>query len=247
METTKKDKTAAKSASSGKLANGTETAQASKKADTGYTELVFLLDRSGSMTGLETDTIGGFNGMLAKHKKASGRAVVSTVLFDHSTVVLHDRVDIQEIKALTTDDYSTRGSTALLDALGSSIRHISRVQRYMPEGHKAQKVIFVITTDGMENSSSEYSVSQVREMVSKMTEKYGWEFVFLGANIDAVAEAGNLGISEDRAVTYYADPCGTAACFEAVADFTCAARTFSSARQGEEWKRAVEKDRALRF
>ena len=227
-------------------AEGDEHQQAPDGANAELTELVFLLDRSGSMTGLESDTVGGFNSVLAKHKSAPGRATVSTVLFDHESVVLHDRIDINDIAPLTAADYETRGSTALLDAIGGAIRHIERVQRYMPRKYKAGKVIFVITTDGLENASRRYSAERVRAMITEMTEKHGWEFVFLGANIDAVAEAERLGIPEDRAVTYLADSCGSAASFQAIGEFTCTARSKHSSRQGREWRRAVEADRASR-
>lgn len=209
------------------------------------TELVFVLDRSGSMTGLESDTIGGFNSVLEKHREAEGEAIVSTILFDQECLVLHDRIDIQKIAPLTDCDYETRGSTALLDAVGGAIDHTIRVQRYMPDEYKAEHVIFVITTDGMENSSHKYSYEQIKRKIGHETEKYGWEFIFMGANIDAVAEAARIGISADRAVTYLADEEGTAVMYDAVAAVTCCARS-SASRPSGSWKEGVERDRRER-
>lgn len=208
------------------------------------TELVFILDRSGSMGGLEDDTIGGYNSVLAEHKKAEGQATVSTVLFDHEMETLHDRLDIADVAPLTRNDYSVRGCTALLDAMGKTIKHIEQVQKYMPEDHKAGHVIFVVTTDGMENASKEFGASEVKNLVSQKQE-LGWEFFFLGANIDAVEEAGKLGIAEDRAVTYLADEFGTSVMYEAVACATSSARA-SKSRIGGSWKCAVEEDTAAR-
>lgn len=217
------------------------------KTNPELTELVFLLDRSGSMAGMELDTIGGFNSVLAKHKAAPGRAYVSTVLFDHETLVLHDRVDIAEVKPLTRNDYEVQGSTALLDAVAGSIRHIDRVQRYMPAGHKAGHVIFVIVTDGYENSSHRATRNDVRRAI-RAHEALGWEFIFLGANIDAEEQADELGIACDRAVTYVCDSEGTQAMYEAVAAFSCSQRCAPTGapRQDASWKASVERDRAKR-
>ena len=215
------------------------------------TELVFILDRSGSMGGLESDTIGGYNAVLAKHRAAEGQAFVNTVLFDNETEVLHDRVDISQVKDLTSKEYWVRGCTALLDAVGGAIRHTERVHKYLPEDHKPGHTIFVITTDGYENASRRYSRAQVKEMI-EAKQKAGWEFFFLGANIDAVAEAGSLGITEDRAATYLADGEGTATMYGAVAEATCCVRAaapmgaLGGKRMGRGWKRSVEADTKAR-
>ena len=177
------------------------------------TELVFILDRSGSMSGLETDTIGGFNAMIEKQKNAPGEALVSTVLFDHQRIVLHDRSNIQDIKLMTDEDYTVRGSTALLDAIGFSIHHIGNVHKYAREEDIPEHTIFVITTDGMENASGHYDSDRVKQMIERQKSKYGWEFLFLGANIDAVETARTFGISEDRAVKYHSDSKGTTVFF----------------------------------
>ena len=214
------------------------------------TELVFILDRSGSMGGLENDTIGGYNAVLGKHRAADGQAFVTTILFDHEIETLHDRIDIAQVADLTAHDYYVRGCTALLDAVGSTIRHIEKVQGYLPEDHKPGHTIFVITTDGYENASRQFSRAQVRELIQGK-QANGWEFLFLGANMDAVAEAGSLGIATDRAVTYVADQKGTDVMFGAVAEATCCMRQAPSAaaggkRMGGKWKRAVEADTAAR-
>ena len=206
------------------------------------TELVFVIDRSGSMAGLESDTIGGFNATLAEHAKLDGEAFVSTVLFDHETLVLHDRLPLADVRPMTTDDYQVRGCTALLDAVGGAIRHTERVQRYLPEDFRAEKVIFVITTDGYENASQRYTYDQIRNEIERKKAD-GWEFLFLGANIDAVGEAARMGIAADRAVTYLADPEGTRVMNEAVAEATCYMRCADvSAPMGGSWKKDVERD-----
>ena len=211
------------------------------------TELVFVIDRSGSMGGLEPDTIGGFNATLEQHRQADGEAIVSTVLFDHETIVLHDRVDIDKVQPMTEADYQVRGMTALLDAVGGSIRHIERVQSYLPEDFRAEHVIFVITTDGYENASKKYSYDQVRHMI-EMKKEAGWEFLFLGANIDAVSEAARIGISADRAATYMADGIGNHVMYEAVADATCAMRSMpaGSPKMTGSWKASIDRDVATR-
>lgn len=176
----------------------------------GLTEIIFILDRSGSMSGLEADTIGGYNSLISKQKKEEGEAIVSTVLFDDKCEVLHDRISLDQIKPMTDKEYFVRGCTALLDAVGGAIHHIKNVHKYAREEDRPEKTLFIITTDGQENSSRHYSYKKVKNMVEKQKEKYGWEFLFLGANIDAVAEADRFGINADRAVNYHCDSEGTA-------------------------------------
>ena len=211
------------------------------------TELVFIVDRSGSMGGLETDTIGGFNATLNRHRKAEGEAVVSTVLFDNETKVLHDRIDIANVPDMTERDYQVRGCTALLDAVGGGIRHIERVHGYLPEESRPEHTIFVITTDGYENASRKYSYADVKRMIERKQEQ-GWEFLFLGANIDAVEEAAKIGIAHDRSATYLADGEGQTVAYDAIADATCAMRAqpAGAARMGGAWKESVEADTAKR-
>ena len=204
------------------------------------TEIVFILDRSGSMAGLEADTIGGFNAMIRKQKAEDGEAYVSTILFDNYTEVIHDRVDIQKIQPMTSKDYYVRGCTALLDAVGKSIRHIRNVHKYAREEDRPEKTIFVITTDGMENASKEYSYDQVRRMIEHEQEKYGWEFLFLGANIDAAKEAARFGISEDRAANDHADHQGTAVIYEAMSEAVCNVRACRP--MTTEWRHRVDAD-----
>ncbi len=204
------------------------------------TEIVFILDRSGSMAGLEDDTIGGFNAMIQKQKGEKGEAYVSTILFDNHTEVIHDRVDIQKVAPMTRKEYYVRGCTALLDAVGKSICHIGNVHKYAREEDRPEKTIFVITTDGMENASREYTYDRVRKMIEHEQEKYGWEFLFLGANIDAAKEAARFGIAEDRAANYHADRQGTAVIYEAVCDAVCDVR--ASRPMSREWKRNIDED-----
>ncbi len=175
----------------------------------GLTELVMVLDRSGSMSGLEEDTIGGFNSMIEKQRKAEGEAYVSVLLFDGQREVLYDRVEISKVEPMNDSQYYVRGCTALLDAVGCAIRHIEKVHKYAREEDVPEKTIFVITTDGLENASRQYRYEDVRRMISRKTEKDGWEFLFLGANIDAVAEAGRIGIRANRAARYEHDGAGT--------------------------------------
>ena len=182
------------------------------------TELVFILDRSGSMYGLEQDTIGGFNSLLEKQKADSGEAFVTTVLFDHHIRFLHDRQPLQEVNPMTTADYTIGGSTALLDAVGSTIQHIARIHKYAHPDHKPHKTLFVIITDGMENASREFTYDKVKALISHEQEKYGWEFLFLGANIDAVSEGARFGIAPERAVTYKCDREGTALNYEVLSE-----------------------------
>ncbi len=174
----------------------------------GLTELVFILDRSGSMSGLESDTIGGFNGMLEKQKEQEGEANVTTVLFDDRYELIHDRFPIQAVRPLTGQEYYVRGATALLDAIGKTIHKLGNIQKYLPDELRAEKVIFVIITDGMENASRTYGYNQVRRMIERQKERYGWEFLFLGANMDAVSVAERVGICADRAVRYRNDGSG---------------------------------------
>ncbi len=215
----------------------------------GLTEIVFILDRSGSMSGLEKDTIGGYNSLLEKQKKENGEAYVSTVLFDDKIEVLHDRVDINKINPITENDYYVRGCTALLDALGGAIRHIGNVHKYARDEDVPEKSLFIITTDGMENASRNYSYEKVRKMVKRQQEKYGWEFLFLGANIDAVGEAGRFGIRKDRAVNYECDSQGTAVNYQVLSEAVsrvrcCTAMDMTEALTG--WDEEIKKDYAKR-
>ena len=180
------------------------------------TELVFILDRSGSMSGLEKDTIGGFNAMIEKQKKQDGECFVSTVIFDNVSEVLHDRVKLSDVRPMTDYDYTVRGSTALLDAIGSAIHHIGNVHKYARPEDVPEHTMFIITTDGMENASRRYTSEKVKQMIERQKEKYGWEFVFIGANIDAVETAESFGIDKDRAVNYCADEIGTQKLYGAV-------------------------------
>lgn len=180
----------------------------------GLTELVFILDRSGSMGGLESDTIGGFNGMLQKQKKEESDANVTTVLFDDQIDIIHDRFPLDVVKPLTAADYYVRGCTALLDAVGSTVKKMENIQNRLPEEMKAEKVIFIITTDGQENSSQEYSVNMLKKMIEKNQEK-GWQFLFLGANMDAVEEAEKIGIRRTHAASYKNDAKGVQLNYEA--------------------------------
>ena len=204
------------------------------------TEIVFILDRSGSMCGLEADTIGGFNSLIAKQKKEEGDALISTILFDDRSEVLHDRVPLDQIKPMTEDDYYARGCTALMDAMGKAMKHISTIHKYAREEDRPDKTIFIITTDGKENASHQYSSERVKEMVEKRKSKYGWEFLFLGANIDAVESAGRFGINKDRAVNYHSDREGTALNYEVLSDTIGALRACRTLTS--EWKTRIESD-----
>ena len=204
------------------------------------TELVFILDRSGSMAGLEDDTIGGFNSMIQKQKNEPGEVYVSTVLFDNVSEVIHDRKAIQEIEPMTRNEYYVRGCTALLDAVGGAIHHIGHVHKYAREEDRPEKTLFIITTDGMENASRRYSYTQLKAMIERQKEKYGWEFIFLGANIDAAKEAARFGIDADCAADYHADSEGTAVIYEAMSEVVCNVR--ASRPMNADWKRNVEAD-----
>lgn len=208
------------------------------------TELVFILDKSGSMAGLEADTIGGFNAMLTKQKKEEGEAIVTTVLFSDNYELLHDRINIKGVSSMTDRDYQVGGMTALLDAIGSSIQKIGNTQKRTSYEERANRVLFVITTDGMENSSCEYNYEKIRSMISYQKEKYGWEFIFLGANIDAIATAANFGIAEEFAVKYYADKEGTRLNYESVSDVVSSYR--NGAKINKSWKKGIETDYASR-
>lgn len=203
-------------------------------------EMVFLLDRSGSMSGLERDTINGFNDMIQKQRKLEGHCLVSTVLFDNSFEVLHNRYDLQEIKKMTTDDYCVRGTTALLDAIGRSITKISNVYGLLSKEEKPEKTLFVITTDGMENASVEYTHSKIKQMIKLKTDEYGWEFLFLGANIDAVDEAEKLGIRKERVANYHADSMGTKAHYSSVESAITSFR--QNKNISDKWNDEVNKD-----
>lgn len=189
------------------------------------TELVFIIDRSGSMSGFENDTIGGFNSMIEKQKAGEGEVYVSTVLFDNHTSVLHDRVPIEKIKPMTREDYYVGGCTALLDAIGGAIHHIGNVHKYAREEDVPENTIFVITTDGMENASHLYHSAKVKEMIKRKTEKYGWEFIFVAANIDAVETADSIGIRRERAANYRQSREGYTECYEAMSAFVTRKRS----------------------
>ena len=204
------------------------------------TELVFILDRSGSMAGLEDDTIGGFNAMLEKQKGEPGEAVISTVLFDNRCEVIHDRVALERVPALTRKEYYVRGCTALLDAVGGAIHHIGNVHKYARDEDRPERTLFVITTDGMENASRRYDYPRVKAMIERQKEKYGWEFLFLGANIDAAREAARFGIHAENAVNYHADQMGTAVIYQAVSDAVCSFRASKPMDNG--WRHRIDED-----
>ena len=203
------------------------------------TELVFILDRSGSMAGLESDTIGGFNAMLGKQKKQEGEAFVTTVLFDHEINTLHDRVKLNDLSPLSQRDYTVRGCTALLDAIGQTVEHIKDVHRYIRPEDVPEKTVFVITTDGLENASKRYSTEAVKKLIEQQKE-CGWEFLFLGANIDAVQTAASFGIAPDRAADFHADGKGTRTVYKAVAEAVCGFRAGKSVPCS--WKEDLEAD-----
>ena len=189
-----------------------------EKVKNNVTELVFILDRSGSMGGLESDTIGGFNSLIEKQKKQDGECFVSTILFDNESEVIHDRVKLADVKPMTDKEYYVRGCTALIDAIGGAIHHIENIHKYARPEDVPEHTMFVITTDGVENASRKYTSDEVKKMVERQKEEFGWEFLFIGANIDAVETAKHFGIEEDRAVNYHADKPGTKVLYEAVAD-----------------------------
>ena len=204
------------------------------------TEIVFILDKSGSMAGLESDTIGGFNSMIEKQKKQEGLCFVSTVLFDNESKVLHDRVKLTDIPKMTDRDYTVRGCTALIDAIGGAIHHIGNIHKYARHEDVPEHTMFVITTDGQENASHKYTSEQVKKMIERQKEKYGWEFLFIGANIDAVETASRYGIGADRAVNYNADGEGTHILYESVAKAVCNIR--ASAPLSADWSEDINAD-----
>ena len=209
------------------------------------TEIVFILDRSGSMAGLESDTIGGFNSLIQKQKSEDGEAIISTVLFDDKSEVLYDRVPLDRIPVMTEKDYYVRGCTALLDAVGSAIHHIGIVHKYARAEDRPAKTLFIITTDGMENASRKYTYEKVKQMVQKQKEKYGWEFLFLGANIDAIGVAGRFGIDADRAVNYECDSKGTEVNYKALNKAVSQVRESARRRDVKlqaDWKAEIEAD-----
>jgi uncharacterized protein YegL len=207
---------------------------------TNTTELVFILDRSGSMSGLEADTIGGFNGILKKQKEEPGAAFVTTVLFDDRYEILHDRINVLELNPITEKEYYVMGSTALLDAIGKTISRVGNAQKHAIPENRADKVLVVIITDGWENASREYSSQRVRDMIDRQKDRYGWEFLFLGANIDAVSTAAEFGINEDRASNYNADSVGTKLNYEAINSFVCNMRQDKA--NGVAWKKDIDDD-----
>ena len=207
------------------------------KKGNGITELVFILDRSGSMSGMEKDTIGGFNSMIEKQKQEEGTVYVSTVLFSNTSKVIHDRVDIKDIKLMTEEDYQVNGCTALLDAIGGAIHHIGNVHKYARKEDVPEKTIFLITTDGMENASREYSSVHVKEMIKRQEEKYGWEFFFVAANIDAVETAENIGIRRERAANYDVEE-GTRVMYCIMSDSISEYRKVGKVR--DDWKEKIE-------
>lgn len=211
------------------------------------TEIVFILDRSGSMRGLEADTIGGYNSLIEKQKEEEGEAIISTVLFDDIQEVLHDRVKLEKVNPITRKEYYVRGCTALLDAVGGAIHHIGNVHKYAREEDRPEKTLFVITTDGMENSSRRYSYEKVKKMIEHEKEKYGWEFLFLGANIDAIEVAGRFGIEASRAVNYECDSVGTQLNYQTISETVsrvraCESRAMMAEVLSDDWKAEIEKD-----
>ena len=204
------------------------------------TEIVFILDRSGSMSGLETDTVGGFNSMIEKQKRQNGEALISTVLFNNVSEVIHDRVPIQKVAPMTINDYCVGGCTALLDAIGGAIRHIGNVHKYARSEDVPEHTLFVITTDGMENASRCYDSRKVKEMIERQKNKYGWEFLFLGANIDAVETAMRFGIGADRAVNYHCDSEGTKLNYEVLSETVSAVRCGTPLK--EDWKKRIDEN-----
>lgn len=206
----------------------------------GLTELIFILDRSGSMSGLESDTIGGYNSMLKKQKEEEGEAIITTVLFDDRYELLHDRCNLKGVLPITENEYFVRGTTALLDAIGRTINKIANAQKYTANEERAEHVMFVITTDGMENASKEFSYDRIRSMIEHEKEKYGWEFIFLGANIDALKTAERFGIDKDRATNYNADSEGTQLNYEVISETISIMR--SNKEISKDWKKRIDDD-----
>lgn len=204
------------------------------------TELVFILDKSGSMHGLEADTIGGFNSLIEKQKKEDGKALVTTILFDDKNEVVHDRVDLEYIRNMTSEQYVTGGTTALLDAVGGAVSHIRKMHKYIRPEDVPAKTLFIITTDGMENASRRYTYEKVKKLIKHQNEKYGWEFIFLGANIDAAETAVSMGISRDRAADYISDHEGTALNYSVLSEVTSAIRSGIGVAPG--WSKSITED-----
>ena len=204
------------------------------------TELVFILDRSGSMSGLESDTIGGFNSMIQKQREQDGKCYVSTFLFDNITEIVHDRVILEKVEKMTGKNYVVRGCTALFDALGDAIHHIGNIHKYARPEDVPENTIFVITTDGMENASHKYSSDEVKKLIENQKKKYGWEFMFLAANIDAVETAKSFGIDENRAVNYHADSVGTACLYDTVSEAVCSVR--QGKKMSDNWSEKLNRD-----
>ena len=204
------------------------------------TELVFILDRSGSMSGLERDTIGGFNSMIEKQRKQDGECIVSTVLFNNDSQVIHDRVPLDKIEPMTERDYYVSGGTALIDAIGGAIHHIGNVHKYARKEDVPENTVFIITTDGYENASYRYLSDKVKRMIEHEKEKYGWEFLFIGANIDAVETAKHYGIDQDRAVNYHADAQGTDIVYATVSQAVCNVRMNKC--MAENWSEDIDND-----
>lgn len=204
------------------------------------TELVFILDRSGSMSGLEEDTIGGYNALLKKQRDTAGTCIVSTVLFNHRAVVLHDRLDIVKVDSISEMDYSVGGSTALLDAIGRSINFIRKVHNHLPDDEIPEKTLFVITTDGMENSSEYYDFKQIKMMIETQKERKDWEFIFLGANIDSIDVARRFGIHADRTANYHSDKEGTKLNYDVLSDAIIEMRMKKSMKA--DWKTRIDDD-----
>lgn len=208
------------------------------------TELVFILDRSGSMSGLESDTTGGFNSLIEKQKKQDGECFVSTVLFDNVSEVLHDRIKLLDVPKMTERDYTVRGCTALIDAIGGAIHHIGNIHKYARPEDVPEHTMFVITTDGMENASRRYSSEEVKKMIERQKNRYGWEFLFIGANIDAVNTAKHFGIGAERVVNYTADSRGTEVLFGTVSDTVCCMR--ASQPISADWGKKIDEDHKKR-
>ena len=210
------------------------------KKENNITELVFILDRRGSMSGLESDTIGGFNAMITKQKKEDGEAYVSTILFDNVSEVLYDRVPLKEIPKMTAKDYTVRGCTALIDAIGGAIKHIRNIHKYVRPEDVPAHTMFIITTDGQENASHRFSSDEVKKMIEHQKAEYGWEFLFIGANIDAVETAAKFGIDRNRAVNYTADSEGTQLLYETLSAPICAMR--ADKKISDDWGLSIEED-----
>ena len=210
------------------------------KKNNNITELVFILDRSGSMSGLESDTVGGFNTMIEKQKKQNAPCYVSTVLFNHTSEVLYDRVKLGEVQKMTEEDFFVGGSTALMDAIGGAIHHIGNIHKYIRTEDVPANTMFVIMTDGMENASRRYSSERVKQMIERQKKRYGWEFLFIGANIDAVETAARYGIDADRAVNYHADKEGTRVVYQSVANAVCSLRENKELKA--DWSEEINRD-----